>query len=94
LEIELKVRSSMSSVSSPPTMTTGRLTRTQRRSRGTADTTLFETSAVSSSDSWFTGSNTVTTWPSTSIAYGTYMSVPSVRPIPSAITVLPLPGGP
>ena len=41
---------------------------------------------------WLTGSNIVMIWPSTSIACGTYMSVPSARPMPSATTVLPLPG--
>ena len=88
----------MSSVSSPPTMTTGRRMCIQRRSRGTGLTieALFSPPVESgaSSDWWLIGSYSVMVWPSTSSAYGRYMSPPSARPMPSAMTVLPFPGGP
>ena len=86
----------MSSVSSPPTITTGRLIRTQRRSRGAERMTLPSwAAAVSlSSETWLIGSNIVMMLPSTSIACGMYMSPPIDAPMPSASTVLPFPGGP
>ncbi len=71
--------------SSPPTMTLGRLQRTQRGSRplGWGSTAW-----------WRTGSNTVMIWPSTSTARGTTTWSSWTRIRRSAMEDLPVPGGP
>ena len=65
----------MSSVSSPPTTTTGRRMHSQRRSYGRVGDDARRRLRRAAMGTWLTGSNIVMIWPSTSSACGMYISL-------------------